>query len=398
MVDVAFIISNNRHHPAMMVPVIERLSQNPSMVCQAISLCRLRGQASPVTAFRRLGVELHEILPFDLRTGPAARGVSESKSKPKSHRYLQSLVWRLAAGPRLGRLLSPAPSLVVVANDSAFPYDRLVRLLARRKIPYLLLQEGIRFPLPGVPSDLAYGSSGAAAVAAWGDSSAAYFRDVGVEPSRIHLTGNPRLDRIRSTDWQVEPPAADGDESADRTVLLITNPIDEQGFCSGDEKHALVRRFVDGVTELIQNQEIQLIVKLHASESRGDYERALLGSPVCDEVMITTDRPLYPLLAVADAAVILASTVGLEAMLFGVPVGVLELPRIGFVFDYVAEEAAMGLSWSKPMATQIRKLLDYDSPGVPAFLSAHLATFDHATDSVAGLVIDLVHALGATDK
>ena len=173
-------------------------------------------------------------------------------------------------------------------------------------------------------------------------------------------------------------------------MLLITNPIDDQGFCTAEEKGALVRRFVDEIAVLIQKQEIRLIVKLHAGERQSDYEQALRGSIVSEQVAIRIDEPLYPLLGTADAAVIMASTVGLEALLFGLPLGVLELPGAGFVFDYVAEKAAMGLSWSKPMAAQVRNLLHYDSPEVGDYLNAHLARLDNAAETVCGLIVDMV--------
>lgn len=395
MAYIAFVISNNRHHPAMVLPVVERLSQEHDRVCEVISLCEFRGQPSPATDFRHQGAKLVKVLPFNVRTGPVARGVAASKRNSPRHHFLQTLLWHVGLGPRLRYLLSPAPTLAVLPNDSAFPFDRLVRLLAERHTPFLLLQEGIRFPLPGVPHRLAYGSGGAAAVAAWGESSAAYFREVGVEPQRIHLTGNPRLDGL---DQETGGSSARRSISRNRrgqTILLATNPIDEQGFCTLAEKLAMVRRFVDEIAELVREREIRLCLKLHASESRADYERALAGSSCAREVTFAGDAPLHALLASADAAVIMASTVGLEALLLGTPVGVLELPRVGFVFDYVADKAAQGLNWSRPMAPQVRELLDYDSPGAHSFLKKHLhqPTVGSATEAVTRLVVELAGPL-----
>ena len=67
----------------------------------------------------------------------------------------------------------------------------------------------------------------------------------------------------------------------------------------------------------------------------------------------------------------------------------LEVPPIGFAFDYVKRQAAKGLSWSAPMAPQIRDLLNYDAPGAADYLRAHLAATSHATEAVSELVVEL---------
>ncbi|NIY17466.1 MAG: hypothetical protein GWM98_22600, partial [Nitrospinaceae bacterium] len=58
--------------------------------------------------------------------------------------------------------------------------------------------------------------------------------------------------------------------------------------------------------------------------------------------------PLYPLFVLSKAAIVLASTVGLEALMMDVSLGVLEIPGSGFVYDYVEQGAAMGLTWKRP--------------------------------------------------
>ena len=56
-------------------------------------------------------------------------------------------------------------------------------------------------------------------------------------------------------------------------------------------------------------------------------------------------------------AIVMASTVGLEALLYDVPLGLLEIPGYGYIYDYVASGAAAGLAWNEPMAPQIQSLL-----------------------------------------
>lgn len=387
---VDFLLSNNRHHVDMMAPVVDRLTVDGGIHCRLLSLCEVRGLPSPTNRFRSAGAAVRRLLPLPVRRGWMADVARSVKQRPTSHSVSRSLLWSLVLSPRLAMLWSRPPDLVVLPNDVAYPYDRIVSKLESRRIPFLLMQEGIRFPLPGEPEDRVYGASSACAVAAWGKSSAAYFRSVGVDENRLHLTGSPRFDAINSIDWQQMAQSMPfWGALGPRNLLLLTNPIDDQGFCSTKEKHELVRRFVDHLEPLLNEGEIRLIVKLHAGESFELYESALRGASACHNVVILTDTPLYPLLAVADAAVILASTVGLEALLFDVPLAVLEIPRHGFIFDYVDRGGARGLRATHELPHEVRKLLHYDSKDVAAYISHHLAT----TTESATIVSDLIARL-----
>ncbi|MCP4202446.1 MAG: hypothetical protein GY769_11000 [bacterium] len=391
MTEVTFLISNDRHHPAMLIPVIRHLIEQSDVDCRVLSLCELRGRSSPRSALDRLGVPWRRVLTLNLRKGAVARGISVSKRDSGRHRKIRAFVWRCLLGPRIAGLLSSKPRLVVLPNDAAYPYDRIVRMLGKTNTPYLLVQEGIRFELPGVKRESAYGRGGASAIAAWGESSVAYFRDVGVEPDRIHVTGNPRFDHTAVPEPAPAPRDLGHRESRERKLLLVTNPVEEQGYCSAGEKLALVRRFVDGITPLVEDGTLQLTLRLHSSESKRDYLQALSGLRALDRLEFAEDVDLFSLLARTDVAVIMASTVGLEALLFGVRLGVLELPGTGFVFDYVSDEAAQGLTWSRPMAPQVRELLDYDPRGASRFLRHHLhrSTTEPAAAAIARLVLDL---------
>ena len=63
-------------------------------------------------------------------------------------RLLQRSLRLGGLGPRLRWILRDARA-VLVPNDAAFPYADFTRWLRGRRTPYLLVQEGIRFPLPG---------------------------------------------------------------------------------------------------------------------------------------------------------------------------------------------------------------------------------------------------------
>jgi hypothetical protein len=111
-------------------------------------------------------------------------------------------------------------------------------------------------------------------------------------------------------------------------------------------------------------------------------------------VRIVSGEPLYPLLALAGAAVVLASTVGLEALMFGVPLGVLEIPGAGWVHDYVAAGAGVALSVGERLEEQVGKLMstwrESSSAAVQAYLAHHLAERRDATTRVVEVIRKLV--------
>jgi hypothetical protein len=104
-------------------------------------------------------------------------------------------------------------------------------------------------------------------------------------------------------------------------------------------------------------------------------------------VHVVTDVPLFAVLAAARAAVVLASTVGLEALLFGVPLAVLSIPHHGHVFEYVERGAAVPLDLGPDFTTQLERLLHGDVLGGAAkLLERHLANRGTAVTHVADTI------------
>ena len=292
------------------------------------------------------------------------------------------------------RLLQRPARLAVLPNDAAFPYDRLTGILHAMGRPFLLQQEGIRFPLPAAESGVVYGSGGAAAIAAWGKTSVRYFLDAGGAAEQAHAVGSPRFDAVGTADWSEAGRSVRARLGLEGpTLLLLSNPIDAQGFCTGAEKLELVRGFVAGISPLLEANEIQLVLKLHAGEREEDFRSALAHIPGAGRIVWAGSEALYPLCAAADGAVVLASTVGLEALLFDLPLGVLEIPGHGFVHDYVEAGAALGIGRGDDVAEKVRFLLSgwrqESSKEVSSYLAASLANRGASARAVADLVYRL---------
>ncbi|MEM7482272.1 MAG: hypothetical protein AAF481_13935 [Acidobacteriota bacterium] len=398
---VDFLISNPGHHLAMSRPVIERLTRQGHR-CRVLSLCEFRGLRSPQGL---QDVTLRRLIPFRFRSpslalpgARRARSAGEgglSSPAGRSSGRLRQAAWRLLLAGPLRAALRERPDLVVLPNDAAYPYDLIAALLRRRGLPFLLLQEGIRFPLPGTRDVDAYGRGGANAIAAWGPSSGEYFAERGAPPESIHLTGSPRFDNLAN-----RPAAA---ERGGGPLVLLSNPIDDQGFCDHDEKLDLLEGFARAAEPVLAEGDLSLIVRLHPREDAAAVRRRLSR---LRSVEVHSEEPLHDLLGRARAAVVLASTVGLEALLLGCPLGVLEIPGRGFVFDYVSSGAARGLTWSSstasaPLTEQIERLIapgDPDEAKVRAYLDRALSHRGTAAEQVVRCIAGLLSATGAEDR
>lgn len=391
MSSIDFVISNPGHHVAMMQPVMAELKQQGDYHCRVISLCPFRGFPSPAAQFP-IADAFVSIPERQIRSSP-----SSGKQGGKRSHWLRGVArevsWRTMLQRPLQRTFHTHPALVVLPNDAAFPYDHIVKMLHGRDIPFLLMQEGIRFPLPADKKQDAYGSGGAAAIAAWGESSAAHFRAQGAPPETFHCTGSPRFDHIIATDWQPQAGQLKAEHGFGQiNLLFLSNPIDDQGFCTTAEKMALVQRFLAEIAPLFADPGFHLIIKLHGRESVADFQ-AVVASSFPDQITVLGQSPLYPLFTLSQAAVILASTVGLEALLFQVPLGVLEIPGYGFAHDYVQTGAALGISWSLPLAPQLITLLDGQAPDTPmiqTYLQKNLYVQRNATNQVTALIAQLL--------
>lgn len=391
---VSFVYSNPRHHAEMMGPVMAELASRGAAV-RAISLAELRGFATGSLAGPGLeAVEIHRVVPLGLRKDPAmgaSFGTGEGSGKARSvRRAAQLAVWGTWLAPRLAWLLRGSDS-VVVPNDAAFPYRELARLVHLLRMPLVLMQEGIRFPLPGVREADAYGRGGAAAICAWGQASAEYFRGQGAPPASVHVTGNPRFDRFDPAAWRDEGAALLASLGVSRPPLLfLSNPIDDQGFCSTREKMDLFRRFADGAADALADGDRHLVVKLHPREDVEAFRRAARESRAGARThVLSLEHSLFAALAGAGGAVVLASTVGLEALLFDLPLGVLEVPGAGFVFDYVQGGAARGLRPGADLGAQVAALLaegEARARVASLYLERHLAHRGSAARRVAGLI------------
>ena len=393
MPHVDFLITNPKHHIEAALPVIKKLAvPSYGYRCRVVSLCEFRGFPTPTDRFAAANIPVVRVVPFQFRSPSASLPGGRDGREGWLPSLVRTLVWKLLALRLYQLFKTHRPDLVVLPNDSAYPNNRICMLLHSLGIPFMLMQEGIRFPLPGVEQADAYGRGGAVAVAAWGAASAAYFKTQGVAETNIKRTGSPRFDSLRAVDWHAEAATLKAELGWKRPVLLLlSNPIDDQGFCTTQEKLDLVARFIEAAAPVLDAHGLDLAIKLHPRESVERFQDVadrVAGGP---NIYILQQVSLYALFPLAKAAVVMASTTGLEALMMEVPLGVLEMPGTGFVYDYVSSGAAMGLRLDEQMPGQLATLLQQE--GTNGQAKAYLAyNFSHLGQS-AEAVCDVIRQI-----
>jgi hypothetical protein len=335
---IDFYISNPNHHWAMFKPVIKEMLTRGYEV-RLLSLCELRRMRSPEV--EQLGIQLIKLFPFMFRGLSASagnKGIGGNQAMVRS--VLRFFLWIFIIKFILVRALRNRPHIAIVPNDVAYPFDHICKILKGRGIKFLLLQEGIRFPLPNENGRIPYGNNNPTAVMAWGLKSAEYFRQFGLQ---TEITGCPRYDDSFSCSYTLEVDKIKSTISLGSfNILFASNPIDDQGFCSLNEKLNLFRKFLLFAFKYFQKDTI-ILLRLHPRENPDDFLQVIRELNVLEKVQLVSDFPLFALFKCVQLTVIFASTIGLEALMHGSQLCVIKLPHHGYVFDYVSSGVALPL-------------------------------------------------------
>ena len=238
-------------------------------------------------------------------------------------------------------LLQVSPETVALASDS-HKMARLVVLLCRRLgIRTLVVQHG------ATVSPHAYVPVYADRMAVWGDLSRQWFERFGVPSERLVVTGNPRLDRLRSV-HETES----SDEEAVPGILVATQPV-------GKEE---IARFLDVVTEALVplGSDVRVTVKLHPGERHDAYIRSRIAA-AAPEWMIVRHADLYQLLRKHALVVTMQSTVGIEAIAAGKMLVVVDVPGVPRVIPYADYGCAPMVSDAADLQMAVSRFLGRDS-------------------------------------
>lgn len=375
--EIAFLFSNPGHHVQMMEPVIRRLRAQGHHA-RVISLAELRGFAAPISV---ADVRVDQAIPHWRKQPSWGSG---GASAPSFKRRLARSAVGVALRARLWPWLRSVDT-IVVPNDMAFPYDAIVHDALSEKKRVVVMQEGIRFPLPN--EHTAYGTSGAT-ICAWGEASAAYFRSIGALPGRIRVTGNPRFDALDAQHIKARREAMLQRYGLGGPPLLyLSNPIDDQGFCTNAQKMTLFTQFVEEAAPWLVRMGMPLCVRLHPREDLKAFKAAAASAPI--PVTFVQDAPFWDTIAAAGGVIVLASTVGLEALWLDCPLGVLAPPGHAPPFAYVASGAATHVRMGS--VTEDLQLMIEEAPRraplAKRLVDAHLAHRGTAAQHVVATIL-----------
>jgi hypothetical protein len=338
MKSIHFYISNPNHHWQMMKPMMAQLKSNNVNVI-LISLCEFRRMPTPEKELIGLGIPFFKLASLKFKGTTTSTGKKYIGGNQAFVRnFMRTIIWHAKIKKELEQVNTQRPDWVVVPNDIAYPFNRICDWFTKKGIRFLLFQEGIRFPLPNEEGAMAYGTNGATEILTWGSASTDYFNKLGVR-SKVVTVGNPRFDALFNGNDTLRDKNI---PFAKYNVLYVSNPIDDQGFCTHEEKIKLFKSFLKGIEKLSNENDIRLFVRLHPRED-GESFREAVQATAFKNVSWAQEFSLFDYLKRTDLTVVLASTVGLESMMVDVPIAVIKLPRYGFVFDYVQSGSAIGI-------------------------------------------------------
>jgi len=358
---VHFYISNNNHHWQIMKPIIIETLKNKNVSIKLISLCGFRRMETPAKELDGLGVAYEDIASLKFKGATTSTGQNVGGSQGILRKTIRAVLWTFWVKLDFVRVNRQLPDLVIVPNDIAFPFDRICKWFRKKKVRFMLIQEGIRFPLPN-EGKLNYGKNGPSDILAWGEDSASYFRSLKLKDTNIVAAGNPRFDEVLSRDYSEEVNRIRKELSlGPLNFLYVSNPIDDQGLGTYQEKMDCFEKFLIRLLPQLKKSELKILVRLHPREDRKSFEEIIEKLELKEAVLWVHSYPLFACLQVVNMSIILASTVGLESMLCNTPVGVIRLKNYIYVFNYVSSGCALGIDLSEDFSQKIINAVTIDN-------------------------------------
>lgn len=244
-------------------------------------------------------------------------------------------------------LEAQAPCAVVIGSDRRFP-ERALALAARELgIPCVLFSAAL---VLGRDRSSAYDVGDR--ILAMGEHLAeALVREERVDARRISVVGDPRSDALRRLPRERirREVLRDFSLSPDLPLLVLVSKYVSLLF-SIREKEALYRT-VFAARELLGRPHV--IVKVHPNEDMARLE-AQVRRWGCEGAILTKEYDIHRLFGAADAAIMVTSMAGIEAMAMGCPVVAVQTPgknfEGGYMPAYVSEEVVERVDMGDPAA------------------------------------------------
>jgi hypothetical protein len=300
-------------------------------------------------------------------------------------------------------LLAERPAVVIMTEDRS-SFSRAVAAHTRNEgIPTLLVQWG---PIARCSNWLPSVAANVAAVE--GDAAAEVLRaSDGGASLRVVPTGQPRYEELlrqaARTSREADCRALSLDP-ARPIVLFGAHPVRER---SASMKRNFVEedrlgREVEAVVIAAVRLGIQLIVKPHPNEGTSRHQDVIVQHGNPDIRLIPGADSPYPFLHVCDAVITHRSTLGLEGVLLGRPLLIVNLCGTPDAFPYVDSGVALGAHSEGEVEPALRRVIFDEVTQArmaarrPQFLSRFLTSAEgSATERLGHLMMQLAEQ-GAT--
>lgn len=213
-----------------------------------------------------------------------------------------------------------------------------------------------------------------------GPASKALFLRNGIPEDAIVVTGQPRYDSFINIGTPKEKNSILEHLGLDKgtpVVAVATQPFVEDGLWTAVQR----ARFLERVVAAVLEASGQPLIKLHPRETGVAAYRSLLSTLNNVRVPILQDEvDIAIVLTACDALLTVSSTIGLEAMMFGLPVIAFEEGATGKtdVLGYVQYGAAVGVYSEKELAPSIAAVLFDPRTRAGLAKASERYVYDHA--------------------
>jgi hypothetical protein len=345
---IKIIISNPGHHFNNALRVLYECKER-GQKCELISFCAFRGFNTPELPYA-LG-EFKRYIFFNsltkLKNRKAIKTSVSGSSSPKKSGLIKDIIWKFLLRTFLRRHTNKSDK-VILFNDNAYPFDKIVDDLVYRGVDVSMIQEGIRFDVPIATDNTIrmYGSSHVDRIFCWGSHSQSYFNLIKSDRTQVLISGVPHLYDISKIKTK---------QINSNVIGVFTNPIEQFGYCSEKEKLIIFRKFASQLAPVLKSLSLHLLFRPHPNEDLDAYSKILSEANIDFEI---NGGGIFEAIERVNWGIVWASTVGVELLLKNKPIAQLPLADGRYVFDYVISGAAVPLdleNFQESMETLVKE-------------------------------------------